>query len=294
MYGVGMRRACQPVGDGQLERGTRVHRHNVLLSKDMATTLRKPKWRRARDFDPAWLRGHIDEERRTAGLLGEIREAVFGAQDGLISTLAVVLTVAAATHEAFPVLVAGFASALAGIFSMSAGEYMSSKSQREIFDAQIASEEEEVEERPAEAEAEVAFMLQDEGLDRERALRVASEIASSKSVLLKTMVEKELGLTRDEGSPLRGALVMGASFGTASLVPILPFLFVPASGAHYVSVLLTVVALFGMGVIKSRWTRRHWLPSGAEITALGVFAGVAGYLFGSVLPAMLGVAGVQS
>ena len=105
----------------------------------MATTVGRPKWLRARDFDPSWLRTHIDSERKTAGLLGEIREAVFGAQDGLISTLAVVLTVAAATHAAFPVLVAGLASALAGVFSMSAGEYMSSKSQREIFDAQIAS-----------------------------------------------------------------------------------------------------------------------------------------------------------
>src|SRR5438093_637940 len=115
----------------------------------VATTLRRPRWRRARDFDPSWLRTHIEDERRTAGLLGEIREAVFGAQDGLISTLAVVLTVAAATHSAFPVLIAGLASALAGVFSMSAGEYMSSKSQREIFEAQIASEEQEVEERPA-------------------------------------------------------------------------------------------------------------------------------------------------
>ena len=260
----------------------------------VATLVPKPKWRRARDFDPAWLRGHIEAERRTAGLLGEIREAVFGAQDGLISTLAVVLTVAGATHQSYPVLVAGLASALAGIFSMSAGEYMSSKSQREIFDAQIASEEQEVEERPAEAEAEVAFMLQEEGLDRERALRVANEIASSKPVLLKTMVEKELGLTRDEGSPLRGALVMGAAFGLAALVPIMPFVLVPASNAPYVSVVLTALALFAMGVIKSRWTRRHWLPSGAEIVALGTFAGVAGYLFGTVLPSLLGVAGVQS
>jgi VIT1/CCC1 family predicted Fe2+/Mn2+ transporter len=260
----------------------------------MTTTLRHPKWRRARDFDPAWLRGHIEDERRTAGLLGEIREAVFGAQDGLISTLAVVLTVAAATHASFPVLVAGLASALAGIFSMSAGEYMSSKSQREIFDAQIASEAEEVQDRPAEAEAEVAYMLGEEGLDRERALRVASELASSKSVLLKTMVEKELGLSPgDEGSPLRGALIMGGAFGAASLIPILPFLFLPVSVAQYASVVLTGLALFAMGVIKSRWTQRHWLPSGLEIMALGAFAGIAGYLFGTVLPALLGVAGVQ-
>src|SRR5215831_3983913 len=143
----------------------------------METTLRKNKWLRARDFDAAWLRTHIEDERRTAGLLGEIREAVFGAQDGLISTLAVVLTVAAATHQAVPVLIAGLASALAGIFSMSAGEYMSSKSQREIFEAQIAHEELEVNERPGEAEAEIAFLLHAEGLSRAAARRVAQELS---------------------------------------------------------------------------------------------------------------------
>jgi len=259
----------------------------------VATTLRRSRWRRARDFDPSWLRTHIEDERRTAGLLGEIREAVFGAQDGLISTLAVVLTVAAATHSAFPVLIAGLASALAGVFSMSAGEYMSSKSQREIFEAQIASEEQEVEERPAEAEAEVAFMLEEEGLDRERALRVASDIASSKPVLLKTMVEKELGLTAgDSGSPLRGAAIMGVAFGAASLIPIVPFVIVATPAAEFGSIAFTGFGLFGMGVIKSRWTRRHWLPSGLEIVGLGALAGIAGYVFGTVLPAMLGVAGI--
>jgi vacuolar iron transporter family protein len=246
----------------------------------------------AREYDRNWLKSHIEGERRTAGLLGEVREAVFGAQDGLISNLAVVLTVASATHQSFAVMVAGLASALAGVFSMSAGEYLSSKSQREIFEAQIASEAEEVEQRPAEAEAEVAYMLEEEGLERERALRAASELASSKPVLLKTMVEKELGLTGDLGSPLRGAAVMGVAFGLASMVPIAPFAFVHTDVAQFMSVALTGLALFAMGVLKSRWTRRHWLPSGLEIVALGAFAGLAGYLFGTILPALLGVAGI--
>jgi len=253
----------------------------------------RPAWRRARDFERAWLTRHITEERRTAGLLGEVREAVFGAQDGLISTLGVVSTVAGATHQSFPVLIAGLASALAGVFSMSAGEYMSSKSQREIFDAQIAAEEMEVVERPAEAEAEVAYLLEEEGLDRERALNVAANLASSKPVLLKTMLEKELALSPgDSGSPLRGAIIMGAAFGLAALVPILPFVFLGADSAQYVAAVITILALFAMGVIKSRWTRRHWLPSGIEIVALGVLAGVAGSLIGNLLPGVLGVAGI--
>jgi vacuolar iron transporter family protein len=248
---------------------------------------------RATDFDADWLARHLEQERHEASLLSEIREAVFGAQDGLTSVLAVVSTVGGATGQPFPVLIAGFAATLAGVFSMSAGEYMSSKSQREIFEAQIATEAEEVEQRPGEAEAEVAFMLEQEGLAPDAALRVARELARSKPVLLKTMVEKELGLSLDDdGNALRGALVMGASFGLGGLVPVLPYLFLGVHIALFFSVGLAALALFGMGVLKSRWTRRNWFVSGLEIFGLGAFAGIAGYFFGTLLPAALGVAGI--
>jgi predicted membrane protein (TIGR00267 family) len=248
----------------------------------------------ASEFDRRWLADHLSRERHEASILGEIREAIFGAQDGLTSVLAVVSTVGGATGQPYAVLIAGFAAMLAGVFSMSAGEYMSSKSQREIFEAQIASEADEVDERPGEAEAEVAFMLEREGLARDAASRVAREMASSKPVLLKTMVEKELGLSVDEDdNALRGALVMGAAFGLGGLVPILPYLFLDVHSAVYVSVGLAALMLFGMGVAKSRFTRRNWFKSGLQIFALGAFAGIAGYFFGTLLPLALGVAGIS-
>jgi vacuolar iron transporter family protein len=245
----------------------------------------------AGQFDREWLGRHLAGERRKASLLGEIREAIFGAQDGLVSTLAVASTVAGASADRFPVLIAGIASALAGVFSMAAGEYMSSKSQREIFEAQMVGEREEVAERPGEAEAEVAFMLEEDGLPRDRAEGMASTLAQHPDVLLKTMVEKELGLTAEhtEGSPAQGALVMGVSFGVGSLVPIIPYLFLPVRTAIFGSVLATGLVLFGIGVLKSRWTRRGWIRSGLEILALGAFAGIAGYLFGGMLPGLIGI-----
>jgi vacuolar iron transporter family protein len=250
---------------------------------------------RVADYDPAWLREHLATERRSASVLSEVREAVFGAQDGLTSVLAVVSTVGGATGQPFAVLVAGLAATLAGIFSMAAGEYMSSKSQREIFQAQIATEACEVEERPFEAEAEVAYLLEDEGLEHQTALRVAHDLASNKQVLLKTMVEKELGLiVEDDVNAVRGAVVMGASFGLAAMVPILPYVFLAVHTALWVSLLASGAMLFAMGALKSRWTGRHWLPSGLEILCLGAFAGIAGYFFGTLLPAALGVAGVTS
>jgi vacuolar iron transporter family protein len=245
----------------------------------------------AADYDRGWLHDHLADERRKASLLGEIREAIFGAQDGLVSTLAVVSTVAGASGDRVPVLVAGIATGLAGVFSMAAGEYMSSKSQREIFVAQIAGEREEVAERPGEAEAEMAYMLEEDGLPRTEASAVAGTIAAHPDVLLKTMVEKELGLTGEhaEGGPFQGALVMGTSFGLGSLVPVLAYLALPIGVATWAAVIASGSVLFAIGVLKSRWTRQAWLRSGLEILVLGAFAGIAGFFFGNLLPTLLGV-----
>ena len=235
----------------------------------------------ASDDATADIAAHIAEERRRVSLLGEIREIVFGAQDGLVSTLAVVATVAAATNDRLAVLIAGLASALAGIFSMAAGEYLGSKSQAEIFDAEISNEREEVADRSAEAEAEAS--------------QVAAILARHPTSMLSTMVAKELGLIHTErsdphGGPLRGALIMGGVFAAGGFIPILPFLISGGIAALLWAATLTGTALFGLGAIKSRWTHRSWLTSGAEVFSLAAFAGIAGYLFGSVLPGLLGFA----
>jgi VIT1/CCC1 family predicted Fe2+/Mn2+ transporter len=244
----------------------------------------------ADEFEHEFLDAHLTDERRKAGLLGEIREAVFGAQDGLVSTVAVANIAAGATGDRYVILVAGIGTALGGVFSMAAGEYIGSKSQREIFDAQIVDEREEVHERPGEAEAEVAYMFEEDGLPHEQAREVARMMAEHPEVLLKTMVEKELGLSVEEGggSPLQGALVMGAAFGLGSIPPLVPHLFAIGDLAVILSVAATLAVLFGIGVVKSRWTHRSWWSSGFEILVLGAIAGVAGYFFGSILPLLLG------
>ncbi len=245
-------------------------------------------------LDREWLRAHLAEERRSADRLGEIREAIFGAQDGVTSILIVVITVATATGQTYPVLVAGIAAALAEIVSMAAGEYMSSKSQREIFLAQIAKEREEVRERPGESEAEVAYILEQEGLSEGAAKRVAGELAREPNVLLTTMVEKELGITVAAGpSPLQGAIVLAITFAVAALVPITPFLVFPVRTALPAAIVFAGAAMFALGVVKARFTGRSALRSGLEIVALVAAASVGGYLFGTLLPAVLGVVGIS-
>jgi VIT1/CCC1 family predicted Fe2+/Mn2+ transporter len=244
-----------------------------------------------RHLDRAWLEAHLAEERREADNLGETREAIFGTQDGVASILIVVITVATATSNSYAVLVAGLAAAVAEIISMAAGEYMSSRSQREIFNAQIEREREEVRDRPRESEAEVAMLLEHEGLPADAANRVAAELARKPSVLLKTMVEKELGITVVEGhSALQGAVILAITFGVAALIPIAPFFVLPVDRAVIVAIALSAIAMFALGVFKARLTGRNPIASGLEIVALVAVAAAGGFIVGTVLPRALGFA----
>jgi VIT1/CCC1 family predicted Fe2+/Mn2+ transporter len=178
---------------------------------------------------------------------------------------------------------------------MAAGEYMSSKSQHEIFEAQIVGERQEVADRPGEAEAEIAYMFEEDGLPPDVSATLARAVARHPEVMLKTMVEKELGLTHRlaEGTPVQGALIMGGAFGLGAAVPVIPYLLLGVD-ATPISVLATGAVLFGIGVVKSRWTQRSWLRSGGEILLLGAIAGVAGFFFGDLLPTLLGVPSVPT
>ena len=240
-------------------------------------------------LDRAWLTQHLADERREADLLGEIREAIFGAQDGVTSILIVVITVATATTNSYAVLIAGIAAATAEIISMAAGEYMSSRSQRQLFLAQIEREREEVRDRPGESEAEVAMLLEHEGLSEAAAKRVAAELAREPRVLLKTMVEKELGITLEAGpGALQGAIVLALTFAVASLIPIGPFFFLGVGPAMMTSIALSAIAMFILGVVKGRVVGANPVISGLEIVALVAAAALGGYVVGTLLPRALG------
>jgi VIT1/CCC1 family predicted Fe2+/Mn2+ transporter len=121
-------------------------------------------------------------------------------------------------------------------------------------------------------------------------------MARHPEVLLRTMVSRELGIQVDDGqgSPLQGAIIMGAAFGLGAAAPIVPFLLLPVATALPIAIAFAGIVLFGIGVVKSRWTKRSALASGMEVLVLAALAGVVGYLFGTILPQLLGVAGIAA
>jgi VIT1/CCC1 family predicted Fe2+/Mn2+ transporter len=221
---------------------------------------------------------------------GRIREVVFGAQDGLLSTLALVTGVRGADATRFAILVAGFAGALSGTISMALGAYIATKSQRDVFANELENERRQLEARPHVEVIELADIFQAEGLDYESANIAAHAIATNQDVMLKTMAEKELGIPFEPpGSPLQDGATMGTSFVVGAAVPIVPYLFLGTTGGLVLSVLLTLGTLFVMGVVKARLAGEHWLRSGAEIAGLAGAAALLAYVVGTVLPNALGI-----
>jgi vacuolar iron transporter family protein len=234
--------------------------------------------------------GEVAQEKGRIATLERIREVVFGMQDGLVSTVAVASSVMAATAQRPIVFVAGMTSALAGMISMGTGSYLSSKAEKELHLAEIEAEARELEAKPEEEIAELIEIYRQEGLTLEEAERLAERVSSDRELWLKTLAEKELGLSLDTlESPTKDAFTMGVSFLLGAIVPMVPYLFMGAMSVIAVSIGVTVMALFVVGIIKARVTKKHPVRSGLEIMLLGGASGLLGYAIGFFVPKLFGI-----
>ncbi|MSQ06082.1 MAG: hypothetical protein EXR54_07450 [Dehalococcoidia bacterium] len=230
----------------------------------------------------------LDKERWRVASLGRLREVVFGAQDGLLSTVALVTSVAVAVGNNTTVLVAGLAAALAGMISMATGAYLGSRAEQDVQRAEIAREAQELEENPAEELAELVVIFQREGRSYDEARRLADEISQDKELWLRTLVEKELGISAaDTTNPYKDAGVMGLSFILAAIVPIVPYFFLTGGPAIGVSVAAALAGLFALGMAKGRMVRRSPLLQGLEILGIGSVSAGLGFVLGDVIPRLI-------
>ena len=232
----------------------------------------------------------VDRERFRVANLGRLREVVFGAQDGILSTVALVTAVAVGVGASgtSTVLVAGLAAALAGMISMATGAYLGSRAEQDVQRSEIEREALELEENPAEELAELVVIFQREGKSFAEAQALAEEISQDKDLWLNTLVEKELGISAEETTnPIKDGLVMGASFIIAALIPIWPYFFFDGSLAISVSVIGALTGLFVLGMGKGRLVQRAPLLQGFEILVIGAVSAGLGFILGDLIPRII-------
>jgi len=228
----------------------------------------------------------IGQRHRSAGG-GNLRALVFGANDGLVSNAGLILGVAGATGgngEARAIVISGIAGLLAGAFSMASGEYVSVRSQREMFEHQIAAERDELETYPEAEAAELATIYQARGLSLDDANHMASAIIKNPAYALDALAREELGLDpANLGSPWAAAWSSFLSFSLGAMVPLLPFLVARQRHALLASVGLTTLALFGIGAAISLFTGRKAWRGGLRMLLIGAAAAGATYSIGRLL-----------
>lgn len=224
---------------------------------------------------------HHEYRHKNIGNAGNIRAAVFGVNDGLISNMSLLLGVAGATMEQNFILLTGIAGMLAGACSMAAGEYISVRSQREFFEYQIELERSELEQYPEEEAGELAVIYQARGIPKEAAEKLSKVVISNPEKALETLAREELNINPAEiSSPWGAAISSFFSFSFGALIPLIPFIFSDYYGNLYISIVLTAVSLFCIGAIISLFTSRSALKSGLRMLLIGAGAGAFTYLIG--------------
>ncbi|MCZ2108556.1 MAG: VIT1/CCC1 family protein [Dehalococcoidia bacterium] len=230
------------------------------------------------------------EGRHRGGTGNALRAAVLGINDGLVSTLSLVMGVAGASPGRSVVFLSGIAGLLAGSLSMALGEWISVRSSAESFERQLRVEAEELEIMPEEEQEELTLIYQAKGFTREEAAQAARRILANKETALDTLAREELGMSAEEvGSAWVAGTTSFLLFSTGAILPVLPWMFVGGAIAVALSAIVAGLGLFVAGAFTHLFTGRGLLFSGMRMLAFGLAAAAVTFAIGRVIGVSTGV-----
>jgi predicted membrane protein (TIGR00267 family) len=212
---------------------------------------------------------------------GWVGDAIYGVNDGLGAIFGIIAGVAGYTADSRTILISGVFGALASTLSMGAGAWLATKSENELMEGELAAERREIDADPAHEVEELALLYQLKGFSAEESTRIAAQIASDREQFLKTMAQEELGIHEvSRGNPWRSAFFGGASTLVGGLIPLVPFFFMSGWPAMITAAIVSILAHFVVGALKSVMTLRSWWASGLEMMFVGILVGVVSYVLG--------------
>jgi len=218
----------------------------------------------------------------------KIRDAVFGTQDGLVSTLGVMTGIAAGTGSQPTIVLAGCVVVVVEALSMAAGSYLSSRAQRQYLERLLDDEWRSITTDPEHERQELLQMYRQRGFTDEEIHVIARRLFADKRWLLEDMAHKELGISPARlEEPVSNAVVMGISYVLGGLVPVLPYVVLPVEAAMPASILAAAGGLFALGGLKGALVRQRWWISGLEMLGVAGLAAAVGFTIGSLARRLL-------
>ena len=215
-----------------------------------------------------------------------VGDIIYGGLDGIITTFAIVSGVAGAQLESGIILVLGLANLIADGFSMAAGAYLSLKSEQAYYDKEKERELWEVENFPEGEKQEMHQIYLQQGYTPEEAAQLVDIKSRDPERWVNAMMIDELEMTRDDRKPMLSGLTTFISFIIAGSVPLLIYLVglvVDVPSSFEISILLSALALFGLGTARVRITLQNPFLSGFEMLVVGGLASGVAYAVGALL-----------
>lgn len=232
---------------------------------------------------------------RTTPTDGWLREFVYGAVDGTVTTFAVVAGVAGAQLSSGIVVVLGLANLFADGFSMAIGNYLSTRAEQQQREKVRRIEELHIDHHPAGEREEVRQIYAAKGFSGPDLERVVDVITAERHRWVETMLAEEHGFTSGRTGPIRAALVTFAAFVAVGSLPLLVFLYHLIMPTHwhvaqpfFWSSVLTGLAFFSIGTVKARFVDEPWWRGGLETLGIGGVAAALAYAVGVALRSLVG------
>ncbi|KPN61636.1 Predicted Fe2+/Mn2+ transporter, VIT1/CCC1 family [Aliiroseovarius crassostreae] len=212
---------------------------------------------------------------------GVLRDAVYGAIDGSVTTFAVVAGVAGAGLSPLIIVILGLANVLADGFSMAAAAYSGSKAEQDNYRRLRKIEEHHIATNPEGEWREVREILAQKGLSDHILDEATDAVTQNRDRWITLMMEGEYGLGGLDPNPLRSATTTFLAFLVAGMVPLLPFIF-RLEGAFTLSAWMTMASFFAIGALKSHWSLSPWWRSAGETLLIGGAAAALAYGVGTL------------
>lgn len=213
---------------------------------------------------------------------GILRNVVYGFNDGLTANFGLVAGVigAAAINQHQAIVVAGMAGLIADALSMGSSGYLASKSEREVYEYEIAMEKDEIELMPEVERDELALIYEAKGMDRDSAFGLATQVMADPQLMLKEQVQEELKIGEFNMSPFREGWITGLVTAFGAAIPVFPFLIWHGGTAIAISFIVSMLSHFLVGAARSVFTGRSVFRSGFDMFVVGVGVAVVGYYVG--------------
>ena len=237
------------------------------------------------------MSGASSEPWHKTGAGGFLRNVVYGFNDGLTANFGLVAGMIGAQGNLqsaeHAVLVAGLAGMVADALSMGSSGYLAAKSEREVFEHEIAMEKEEIRLMPDLEREELSLLYQAKGIPVPQAEALATQLMLDPDRALEEQVREELKIGEASSTPMREAWVTGVATAVGAFIPVAPFLFDTGPGAIWASFAVAMISHFGVGAARSFFTGRGIFRSGLDMFLVGLGVAVVGYFVGERIVKLL-------